>query len=62
MLCSLARRGEIPARIIFMDDLASTGWTGESLREGGKNEKHWTEVETSHLNRIKEVMKLSEIQ
>ncbi len=45
--------------IIFMDDLAPTGWTGESLREGGEHEDRWSEVEAAHLDRIKRLMSLS---
>ena len=45
--------------IIFMEDLAPTGWTGESLREGGEHEERWLEVEAAHLERIKQVMSLS---
>ena len=45
--------------IIFMEDLAPTGWTGESLREGGEHEGRWPEVEAAHLDRIKRVMTLS---
>ncbi len=47
--------------IIFMDDLAPTGWTAESLREGGENHHRWTEVESAHLDKIKNVMKLSQL-
>ena len=45
--------------IIFMEDLAPTGWTGEALREGGEHEERWPEVEAAHLDRIKRVMSLS---
>ena len=45
--------------IIFMEDLAPTGWTGESLREGGEHEGRWLEVEAAHLDRIKRVMSLA---
>ncbi len=45
--------------IIFMEDLAPTGWTGEALREGGEHEGRWPEVEDAHLDRIKRVMTLS---
>ena len=45
--------------IIFMEDLAPTGWTGESLREGGEHEGRWPEVEAAHLDRIKRVMSLA---
>ena len=45
--------------IIFMEDLAPTGWTGESLREGGEHEGRWSEVEAAHLDRIKRVMSLT---
>ena len=45
--------------IIFMEDLAPTGLTGESLREGGEHEGRWPEVEAAHLDRIKRVMSLS---
>lgn len=45
--------------IIFMEDLAPTGWTGEALREGGEHEGRWPEVEAAHLDRIKRVMSLS---
>ena len=45
--------------IVFMEDLAPTGWTGEALREGGENEERWPEVEAAHLDRIKRVMSLS---
>ena len=45
--------------IIFMEDLAPTGWTVEALREGGENEERWPEVEGAHLDRIKRVMSLT---
>lgn len=45
--------------IIFMEDLAPTGWTGESLREGGEHEGRWPEVEAAHLDRIKRVMAMA---
>ena len=45
--------------IIFMEDLAPKGWTGEELREGGEHEGRWSEVEGAHLDRIKRVMSLS---
>lgn len=45
--------------IIFMEDLAPTGWTGESLREGGEHVERWAEVEAAHLDRIKRVMSLT---
>lgn len=45
--------------IIFMEDLAPTGRTGETLREGGEHEGRWPEVEAAHLDRIKRVMSLS---
>lgn len=45
--------------VIFMEDLAPKGWTGESLREGGENEGRWPKVEAAHLDRIKRVMSLS---
>ena len=45
--------------IIFMEDLAPTGWTGDTLREGGEHEGRWPEVEAAHLDRIKRVMSLS---
>ena len=45
--------------IIFMEDLAPTGWTGEALREGGEYEGRWPEVEGAHLDRIKRVMSLT---
>ena len=45
--------------IIFMEDLAPTGWTGESLREGGDHEGRWPEVEAAHLDRIRRVMTLA---
>ena len=45
--------------IIFMEDLAPMGWTGEALREGGEHESRWPEVEVAHLDRIKRVMSLS---
>ena len=45
--------------IIYMEDLAPTGWTGEALREGGAHEGRWPEVEDAHLDMIKRVMSLS---
>ena len=45
--------------VIFMEDLAPTGWTGEALREGGEHEGRWPVVESAHLDRIKRVMSLS---
>lgn len=45
--------------IIFMEDLAPTGWTGDTLREGGEHAGRWPEVEAAHLDRIKRVMSLS---
>ena len=53
-----AKRKEL--LIIFMEDLAPTGWTAETLREGGEHRSHWPEVEAAHLDRIKRVMKLSQ--
>ena len=46
--------------IIFMEDLAPTGWTGEALHEGGTHEGRWSEVEAAHLDRIKRVMTLAQ--
>ena len=45
--------------IIFMEDLAPTGWTGEYLREGGEHEERWSEVEAAHLDRIMRVISLT---
>lgn len=45
--------------IIFMEDLAPTGWTSEALREGGEHEGRWPEIEAAHLDRIKRVMTLA---
>ena len=45
--------------IIYMEDLAPSGWTGETLRESGEHEGRWPEVEAAHLDRIKRVMSLS---
>ncbi len=45
--------------IIFVDDLAPSGLAGDSLQEGGRNRELWPDVETAHLDRIGEVMKLS---
>ncbi len=44
--------------IIFIDDLAPTGWNAKALREGGENEDKWAEVEAAHLEKIESVMKL----
>ena len=45
--------------IVFMEDLAPTGWTGEALREGVDNEGRWPEGEAALFERIKRVMTLS---
>ncbi len=48
--------------IIFMEDLAPTGWTGDALRAGGEHEDRWPEVQAAHLDKIKQMMKLSRPQ
>ncbi len=45
--------------IIFIDDLATSGLSGESLREGGEHAQRWPEVEAAHLDRLASVMSLS---
>ena len=45
--------------IIFMEDLAPTGWTSEALREGGAQKGRWPEIEAAHLDRIRRVMTLA---
>ena len=45
--------------IIFIDDLAATGWSSSELRKGGEHESRWPHLERSHLERIKRVMSLS---
>ncbi|MGI9594950.1 MAG: hypothetical protein ACR2QK_02245 [Acidimicrobiales bacterium] len=53
-----ARRQEL--LIIFVEDLGPSGLTGPSLRHGGENEERWAEVEAAHLDRIEQVLTLSE--
>ncbi|MGI9262371.1 MAG: hypothetical protein ACR2QR_10075, partial [Woeseiaceae bacterium] len=45
--------------IIFIEDLAPTGLTGESLREGGTNEDRWKEFEKAHLEKVDHNMSLA---
>ena len=56
----LARRKEL--LIIFIDDLKPSGFAASELREGGEREESWPEVETAHLEKIRNVMTLSQLE
>ena len=47
--------------IIFMDDLAPLGLTGDDLRPEGEQEGQWPNVEQAHLDKIKEMLTLKSI-
>lgn len=42
--------------IIFIDDLASRGFTAAELEEGGASTSRWPEVEEAHLDRIRSTL------
>ncbi len=45
--------------IIFMDDLAPTGFSGRELQPGGSHEDEWPEISRAHLEKIQRLMCLS---
>lgn len=42
--------------IIFIDDLASRGFTASALEKSGTDAARWTEVEQAHLDRIEDTL------
>ena len=56
----LTRRKEL--LIIFIDDLKPSGFAAAELREGGEHEESWSEVEAAHLEKIRNVMTLSQLE
>ncbi|MDH3523001.1 MAG: hypothetical protein OES32_05380 [Acidobacteriota bacterium] len=51
-----SRRKEL--MIIFIDDLASRGWTAAALQEGGAHASRRAEVEKAHLDRIRDTLRV----
>lgn len=49
-----SRRKEL--MIIFIDDLASRGFSASELEEGGSSESRWPDVEQAHLDRIRNTL------
>ncbi|MDX1429013.1 MAG: hypothetical protein R3282_01945 [Rhodothermales bacterium] len=44
--------------IIFIDDLAPTGFTAAGLQDGGPDAAHRPDVEQAHLNRIRQTLSM----
>ncbi|MEM9954436.1 MAG: hypothetical protein AAF846_22700 [Chloroflexota bacterium] len=44
--------------IIFIDDLAPTGFSATALREGGEDAEEWPTVEATMLDKIRSVMQI----
>ncbi|WP_299614650.1 hypothetical protein [uncultured Tateyamaria sp.] len=45
--------------IFFLSDLNGTGFTGRDLQPGGPHEASWPEVSQAHLDRLRDVVRLS---